>query len=204
MAKRKGEGVLGPMRIIGGKLRGSKLKYHGDPGTRPMKERVREAVFNLVGPSIKGKLTIDLFGGTGAIGLESLSRGAEKALFIERNFPTARVIKDNIASLQLDERCIVETSDTFFYFRPHGDWITQVQTILPHAPWAMFCCPPYALYQTRRQDLIDLITRLMDAAPDDSVFVVECDENFDHLQLPSTLDWDVRTYRPAVIAMSRK
>jgi len=204
MAKRKDDAVLGPMRIIGGKLRGSKLKYHGDPSTRPMKERVREAVFNLVGPSIKGKLTIDLFGGTGAIGLESLSRGAEKALFIERNFPTARVIKENIATLKLGERCVVETSDTFFYFRPHGDWVTQVQAISPDAPWAMFCCPPYSLYQTRREDMIDLISRLMEAAPAESSFLVECDENFDHQQLPSTLDWDIRTYRPAVVALCRK
>src|SRR6186997_1276149 len=59
------------LRIIGGDLRGRKLEYHGDPRTRPMKDRVREAVFNLVEPD--GTYAIDLFGGTGALGLEALS-----------------------------------------------------------------------------------------------------------------------------------
>ena len=56
-----------PLRIIGGKFRGRLLQYAGDPRTRPMKDQVREAVFNLVGPSVVGKDVIDLFAGTGGL-----------------------------------------------------------------------------------------------------------------------------------------
>ena len=67
------------LRIIGGQFRGRRLTYHGDPLTRPMKDRVREAVFNLLWPGAEGAVAIDLFAGTGALGLEALSRGAVAA-----------------------------------------------------------------------------------------------------------------------------
>src|SRR5437868_14777408 len=102
MAKRKSrpeaasggsdEAVVG-LRIIGGSRRGRKLQYSGDVRTRPMKDRVREAVFNLLGPQIAGSHAIDLFAGTGALGLEAISRGASKATFIERHLPTAKLIE---------------------------------------------------------------------------------------------------------------
>ncbi|MEM1305188.1 MAG: RsmD family RNA methyltransferase, partial [Planctomycetota bacterium] len=91
------------LRIIGGRYRGSRLQYGAhanDKGlvTRPMKHRVREAIFNLVGADMPGKLAIDLFAGTGAIGLEAISRGAERCLFIEKHVPSAGVVTQNIAA----------------------------------------------------------------------------------------------------------
>ena len=65
------------LRIIGGNFRGRKLRYHGDPVVRPMKHRVREAIFNLISTESDGAHAIDLFAGTGALGLEAISRGAE-------------------------------------------------------------------------------------------------------------------------------
>ncbi len=62
------------VRIIGGQLRGRRINYSGDARTRPMKDRLREAIFNLIGPSIRGKHVLDLFAGTGALALEALSR----------------------------------------------------------------------------------------------------------------------------------
>src|SRR5688572_16458652 len=90
------EEVVG-LRIIGGSMRGRKLKYSGEARTRPMKDRVREAVFNLLGTTVEGCYVIDLFAGTGALGLEAISRGATGATFIERHFPTAKVIEENAA-----------------------------------------------------------------------------------------------------------
>ena len=75
------------LRIIGGEFRGRRLHYSGDRRTRPMKDRLREAVFNLIGPDIRGKHAIDLFAGTGALALESLSRGAKSATLIEQHHP---------------------------------------------------------------------------------------------------------------------
>ena len=89
----------GKLRIIGGTFRGRQIQYSGDSVTRPMKDNIREALFNLVGGWVKGKAAFDLFAGTGAMGLEALSRGATQGLFIERHFPTVRIIKDNVRSL---------------------------------------------------------------------------------------------------------
>src|SRR4029453_14397542 len=83
------------LRIVGGKLRGRALAYSGDEPTRPMKDRVREAVFNLLGPGVQGAHALDLFAGTGALGLEAISRGAARATFLERHLPTCRLIEQN-------------------------------------------------------------------------------------------------------------
>ena len=91
------------LRIIGGHLRGSKLRYHGDPQTRPMKERVREAIFNLITTDAQGCHAIDLFAGTGALGLEAISRGAVSGAFIEKHVPTARILEENITGLGLQD-----------------------------------------------------------------------------------------------------
>ena len=80
----KAPGKPSPLRIVGGKFRGRKLLYAGDDRVRPMKERVREAVFNLLGPAAKKKHAIDLFAGSGALGLEAISRGAAGATFAFR------------------------------------------------------------------------------------------------------------------------
>src|SRR4029077_10034324 len=89
------------LRIIGGRFRGRKLAYSGDVRTRPMKDRVREALFNLLGRAVAGKTVIDLFAGTGALALEALSRGASRAVVIEMHRPTARLIVQNAASLAI-------------------------------------------------------------------------------------------------------
>ena len=88
------------LRIIGGRFRGRKLAYSGDPRTRPMKDRVREALFNLLGRAVEGKTAIDLFAGTGALAFEALSRGAARAVAIELHRPTARLILDDHGNAQ--------------------------------------------------------------------------------------------------------
>src|SRR5262245_19110512 len=106
--------VLG-LRIIGGSLRGRKLQYSGDQRTRPMKDRVREAVFNLIGPRIVGAHAIDLFAGTGALGLEAISRGAARATFIERHLPTLELLQQNVAALGVSETIEANFGDAFLW-----------------------------------------------------------------------------------------
>ena len=91
----------GKLRIIGGTFRGRIIDYSGDPVTRPMKDNIREALFNLVGGWVKEKAVFDLFAGTGAIGLEAISRGASTATMIERHFPTVKIIEQNIQTLDV-------------------------------------------------------------------------------------------------------
>lgn len=184
------------VRIIGGEFRGRKLIYTGDLRTRPMKDRVREAVFNLIGTDAAGRHAIDLFAGTGALGLEALSRGASRATFYEQHFPTARVIRQNAALLGVTERTLVESGNVFL-------WVPQTK-FEGDQPWLVFCSPPYAFYLERQQDMLSLIGTLLERAPAGSVFVVESDARFNTGLLPETLSWDVRQYLPAVIAVGRK
>ena len=183
------------LRIIGGTMRGRKILYTGDPRTRPMKDRVREAVFNLVGPSVKDKMAIDLFAGTGALGFEALSRGAARAVFIERHFPTAAAIRRNAEQLGVAGRCEIVPGDAFIWARrpaQWGDWA-----------WTVFCSPPYDLYQNRQEDLLELLARFAADAPPQSSLVVEADERFEMSLLPRPAEWDVRHYPPAVVGILR-
>jgi 16S rRNA (guanine966-N2)-methyltransferase len=184
-----------PLRIIGGALRGRRIAFSGDARTRPMKDRVREAVFNLLGPSVQGKQALDLFAGTGALGLEAISRGAARAVFYEQHFPTAAIIQQNIAALGLEAVCQVVAANTFVQFRPGAAAAPR------DLPWVVFCSPPFAFYTERKEQMLTLIGSLLDDAPEGSAMMIEADAPFDMALLPRAAEWDVRHYPPAVVAM---
>ena len=194
-----GEPIVGP-RIIGGQLRGRKLEYSGDLRTRPMKDRLREAIFNLIGPSIRGKHALDLFAGTGALALEALSRGAGQATLIEQHHPTAEIIRRNLVTLGLENLAVVIPGNTFVW------WKMQAKRgpMSIERPWAVFCSPPYEFFVSRVDEMLELVSGVMLAAPAESVVVVEADERFDFQKLPEPEAWDVRTYPPAVVGIYRK
>ena len=181
------------LRIIGGRHRGRLLVYSGDPRTRPMKERVREAVFNLLADSVAGKHAIDLFAGTGALGLEAISRGATGATLLERHFPTAQLIRANATQLGLDAQVEVIAANAFYWVRKQ--WKPSQQ------PLVVFCCPPYDFYVERQSEMLDLIGAFAIRAPAASTLVVECDDRFDVAHLPESIAWDVRRYPPATLAI---
>ncbi len=180
------------IRIIGGKLRGRAVYYDGDPATRPMKDRVREAAFNLLGPPIKNKRVIDLFAGTGAMAFEALSRGAAEAIMIERRFPNARLIRETAAQLKVEDKIDIFSGDTF-------QWVQRVMKATEQ-PCAVFCCPPYDFYLDRWAELAKMLDRILDLLPSGSLVLVESDQRFDTGQLPPA-DWDVRAYPPAVLSL---
>ncbi len=204
------------LRIVGGKFRGSKLAYHGDPVTRPMKHRVREAIFNLVGTEIEGRYALDLFAGTGALGLEAISRGAASALFIERHIPTARVVRENIARLGIEKQCDLREASAFVWAKRSlsiSGVGSQAAASVEPAPsaWLAFVSPPYAFFVDRESEMVGLIAALMEHSPEGSTIVVEADERFDFNLLPGEVKesrydegWDVRTYPPAVVGVWRK
>jgi 16S rRNA (guanine966-N2)-methyltransferase len=90
------------MQVIAGHLGGRRLKAPKGTVTRPTSARVREALFAMLGELPAGCSVLDLFAGTGALGIEALSRGAEHAVFVERDAAVIRVLKDNLGSLGLD------------------------------------------------------------------------------------------------------
>ena len=200
------------LQIIGGQFRGRKLRYHGDPVTRPMKHRIREAIFNLVGTEIEGKYAIDVFAGTGALGLEALSRGASRATFIERHVPTARVVEENIARLGLESHSELLVTSAFLWSQRNliaASSTPDMAAPRRDTPWLVFVSPPYAFYVDRADDMQRLVKAVVERAPPQSIIVVESDHRLDWTTLGSVKEhrhdsgWDVRNYPPAVVGIWR-
>jgi 16S rRNA (guanine(966)-N(2))-methyltransferase RsmD len=184
------------LRIIGGRFRGSKLRYIGDNRVRPMKDRVREAVFNLIGPAVQNKHVIDLFGGTGALTIEALSRGAVSATVIEIHFPTAALLRQNLESLDVLKICDLRKTDAFFWAK-NNDEYPNVST-----SWIIFCSPPYDFYVTRQTEMLELLNNIWKLSPVGSIFVIESDDRFDFDLLPiNQTTMKIRSYPPAKIAI---
>ncbi len=87
------------MRIIGGSWRGRRVRFPDSPGLRPTPDRVRETLFNWLAPSIADARCLDLFAGSGALGLEALSRGAREAVFVEQAFAPAQMLGEQLRRL---------------------------------------------------------------------------------------------------------
>jgi 16S rRNA (guanine(966)-N(2))-methyltransferase RsmD len=89
------------MRVIAGKYRSRLLKGPGAQRLRPTSDRLRETLFNVLGASLDDSLFVDLFAGTGAVGIEAISRGARETIFVESNPKAARLIRENLKSLDI-------------------------------------------------------------------------------------------------------
>jgi 16S rRNA (guanine966-N2)-methyltransferase len=101
-------GRLERMRVIGGKYGSRRLKSAGKLRLRPTSDRLRETLFNVLGPQVEDSLFIDLYAGTGAIGIEALSRGAREVIFVESHPATARLIRENLSSLAINGAGVME------------------------------------------------------------------------------------------------
>jgi 16S rRNA (guanine966-N2)-methyltransferase len=92
------------MRVISGEFRGRRLKSLARDTTRPTTDKVKEAIFNIIGPYFDGGTCLDLFAGSGALGIEAVSRGMEQAVLVERNFKAMQVIKSNLELINAKDR----------------------------------------------------------------------------------------------------
>ena len=97
------------MRVIAGALRGRRLQTPGWPGLRPTSDRLREALFDVLGERVTGAAVLDGFAGTGAIGLEALSRGAATVVFVERDRRAAALIAANLDRCRVRDRATIVT-----------------------------------------------------------------------------------------------
>lgn len=105
------------MRIITGSARGTKLKTLEGDSTRPTAERVKEAVFSMIQFDIEGRRVLDLFAGSGQMGLEALSRGASGAVFVDSNREACDVVRYNIAKTHFEDKSTVRCGDYAAYIR---------------------------------------------------------------------------------------
>jgi 16S rRNA (guanine966-N2)-methyltransferase len=109
------------MRVIAGEAKGRKLLSVSGQATRPITDRVKESLFNILGRQIVDALFLDLFAGTGSVGIEALSRGARRAVFVERNRQALKVIAENLKRTGLADRAKVVSSDVFKFLREEFD-----------------------------------------------------------------------------------
>jgi 16S rRNA (guanine966-N2)-methyltransferase len=175
------------VRVVAGSARGRRI--HAPPGTdtRPTTDRVREAVFNALGSlgSVEGAVVVDLFAGSGALGIEALSRGAAHATFVESDRRAVAVIEQNLADLDLADRAEVVRGPVD---RSIGSLPGTVDLVLAD--------PPYAF-----DDWADLLASLRTHLADDAVVVAESDRS---LALPD--GWErvrERTYGGTVVLFAR-
>jgi 16S rRNA (guanine966-N2)-methyltransferase len=120
------------VRVIGGEFRRRTLKSLPGMDVRPTPDRLREALFNVLAPRIEGVIFADLYAGTGAVGIEALSRGAAKAIFVEQKFAAVRAIRENLHSIEIADRAEVRQG--------------RATAMIPHiAADIVFLDPPYAL-----------------------------------------------------------
>jgi len=131
------------LRVIAGEFRSRLLKSLPGLDTRPTPDRLREALFNVLAPQIEGAVFLDAYAGTGAVGIEALSRGAKRAIFVERNRAAVEVIRENLASLGIADRAEVFTG--------------KAEPVLERtAADIVFLDPPYALTKEYEQSLATL------------------------------------------------
>jgi len=106
---------MSELRIIGGKARGRRINSVPGDTTRPITDKVREALFNIIGPDIQGASFLDLFAGTGSVGIEALSRGALYVCFTELSWKAVKTIRENLKITGLEEEAEVIRNDAFDY-----------------------------------------------------------------------------------------
>ncbi len=122
------------MRIIAGEFRSRRLKALRGASVRPTSDRLRETLFNVLGDTVAGSVWLDCYAGTGAVGLEALSRGAARAVFLEQDRRAVRVLRENIAALGVEKRArVLEV--------PVAQGLRRIASVL--RPAFVFLDPPY-------------------------------------------------------------
>lgn len=99
------------MRVISGSARGRTLKAVPGTGTRPTTDKVKEALFSIIGPYFDGGAVLDLFAGTGGLGIEALSRGMDRAVFVDMDFKSLETIRTNLKATKFEEQAEVYKND---------------------------------------------------------------------------------------------
>nr|MBN1229702.1 16S rRNA (guanine(966)-N(2))-methyltransferase RsmD [Anaerolineae bacterium] len=171
------------MRVIGGSARGRKLRLVPGTSTRPVRSVVRESLFNILGVWVRGTRWLDMFAGTGSIGIEALSRGAGSCLFLDTSRNAVRTIKLNLEATGLSRDSEIRQADAFRYLE--GEYDREFDVI--------YIAPPQYRELWKRGLL------LIDARPDwlspDGIAIVQIDPNeYEEPDLKNLAQYDSRRY----------
>jgi 16S rRNA (guanine(966)-N(2))-methyltransferase RsmD len=146
---------------------------------------VREALFSILGNAVPNRPFFDLFAGTGAVGLEALSRGARHVFFVERDVRVADQIQKHLLAFHVADRASVVRGDVYL-------WAQRWQA--PLEPVTLFLGPPFADFERRLEALMTVLAELQTKVAADSVLVLQSETPFTVDPLPGGPQWDVRKY----------
>ena len=141
------------MRIITGSAKGKRLQTLEGDATRPTSERIKEAIFSSIQFEVENRRVLDLFAGSGQMGLEALSRGADRATFIDSSREAMEVVKHNAKSTGFDDKCHYLVSDWRNYIRKVSGK-EKFDLVFIDPPYAMECCADAAAYLAEREVII--------------------------------------------------
>ncbi len=150
------------MRVITGKARGARLKTLEGLTTRPTAEKAKEAIFSSLFDFVEGKNVLDLFAGSGQMGIEALSRGAKHATFVEQDKKAVQIVKENLENTKLEKQATVAMNDAFAFLKSNFKIYDLV-----------FLDPPY-----NKGLVVSALEMLSDeqAVADDGIIVCESDD----------------------------
>ncbi len=182
------------MRIIAGERRGHKIDGpKGTSATRPTSDFVRESLFNILREVVIGRVVVDLFAGTGALGLEAVSRGAARAIFVEQSRENVALIYKNMSHLRYEDRARIQATDAY-------RWVKSFVPV-DAEPMVVMLDPPYREYEIHHKKLNQLLATLVKTLPAGSTVVVESGRTLDERILPDLDAWDVRRYGGTQVAI---
>lgn len=136
------------MRVISGDFRGRRLKSLPGDNTRPTTDKVKESIFNMIGPYFDGGCCLDLFAGSGGLAIEAVSRGMDRGICVDKNYQAIKIIKENIALTKAPERFLVKKTTAAQAIKELAAAGTQVELV--------FLDPPYA-----KQQIVSELTEML-------------------------------------------
>lgn len=172
------------MRVITGKAKGRKLRMVPGESTRPILDRIKENLFNIIGAAVQDSRWLDLFAGTGSVGIEALSRGAAFCLFLDRDRAAIRTVEENLAITRLADLAEIRRIDAFAFLKGQPD---------PDRFEYIYIAPPQ--YKDLWRKALELIDRQPEWLYPDAVVIVQIDpKEYEELQLLNLELYDQRTY----------
>jgi 16S rRNA (guanine(966)-N(2))-methyltransferase RsmD len=180
------------LRIVAGSLKGRRLTCTVAPNLRPTPDLVREALFSILGSAVPDRPFIDLFAGTGAVGMEGLSRGATPVIFVEWDVQAAADIIRHLQTFGVADQATVQRADVY-------RWIARWEP--PTEPLNIFLGPPFGDFGRRPEDVVKGLTSLQQKMAPGSVLVLQNEktrheslEDWIPSGLPDPDHWEHRLY----------
>ncbi len=184
------------MRVIAGKWKGRRLKSPSGDEVRPTTDRVKEALFNILGPEVRDCLFLDLCSGAGGLGIEALSRGAARAVFIDSSRKSLDLVRDNLDSCGSEREAVqLVRADALA-------WLARWNPTGESGPWVLVADPPY------RSGVAGAIMKELERLADAPGFlagIIEHGARTPDLTVPGEgrLAWQTRRYGESYLAVAR-